>query len=150
MRASSKARPRTGDGELQMAPLIDTVFLLLTYFLFTISLATIEGLLPSELALGDSFDNQQMDLDEPKREIVIRVVQTGARVQYFVDDWPASSYEDVSEHIGKLSKDSVVVLDAGATVAYEHVIRVYNRCLQVEVEKVVFPLTSPSDGAPRT
>ena len=38
-----------------MAPLIDCVFLLLTYFLFTISLATVEGLLPSELALGDEL-----------------------------------------------------------------------------------------------
>jgi biopolymer transport protein ExbD len=137
-----------------MAPLIDAVFLLLTYFLFTISLATIEGLLPSELAMGDSFDQQQKDLENPKKEVVIRVVQTGARIQYFVDDWPASSYEDVSKHLGKMSKDSTVVLDAGTTVAYEHVIRIYNRCLQVGVEKVVFPLTPGSTGdagsAPRS
>ncbi len=133
-----------------MAPLIDAVFLLLTYFLFTISLATVEGLLPSELALGDSFDQEKLELDEPKKEVVVRVVQTGARVQYFVDDWPSSSYEDVSQHIGKLPPESIVVLDAGATVAYEHVIRVYNRCLQVGVEKVVFPLTSGSQTAPRT
>jgi len=135
---------------MQMAPLIDAVFLLLTYFLFTISLATVEGLLPSELALGDSFDQEQMDVDEPKREVVIRIVQTGARVQYFVDDWPASSYVDVSEHIGKLPAKSVIVLDAGASVTYEHVIRVYNRCLQVGVEKVVFPLTSGSRQAERS
>lgn len=133
-----------------MAPLIDAVFLLLTYFLFTISLATVEGLLPSELALGDSFDQEQLELDEPKREIVIRIVQTGARVQYFVDDWPTSSYDDVSEHIGKLPPESIIVLDAGATVAYEHVIRVYNRCLTVGVEKVVFPLTSDSHRAARS
>ena len=150
MRSSSRARPGNGSAELQMAPLIDAVFLLLTYFLFTISLATIEGLLPSELALGDSFDQEKLELDDPKREVVIRVVQTGARVQYFVDDWPASSYADVSEHIGKLPEDSVIVLDAGATVGYEHVIRVYNRCLQVGVEKVVFPLSSSTQSAPRS
>jgi biopolymer transport protein ExbD len=150
MRSSNRARPGNGSAELQMAPLIDAVFLLLTYFLFTISLATIEGLLPSELALGDSFDQEKLELDEPKREVVIRVVQTGARVQYFVDDWPASSYANVSDHIGKLSEDSVIVLDAGATVGYEHVIRVYNRCLQVGVEKVVFPLSSNTRSAPRS
>lgn len=133
-----------------MAPLIDAVFLLLTYFLFTISLATVEGILPSELALGDSFDQEQMELDEPKREVVIRIVQTGARVQYFVDDWPASSYEDVAEHIDKLPAKSIIVLDAGASVTYEHVVRVYNRCLQVAVEKVVFPLTSRSNQAERS
>jgi biopolymer transport protein ExbD len=133
-----------------MAPLIDAVFLLLTYFLFTISLATVEGLLPSELALGDSFDQEKMEVDDPKQEVVVRVVQTGARVQYFVDDWPASSYADVAAHIGKLPRKSVVVLDAGARVTYEHVIRVYNRCLQAGVEKVVFPLTSGSQSAPRS
>ena len=137
MRASNRARPGRTTGELQMAPLIDCVFLLLTYFLFTISLATVEGLLPSELALGDSFDQKKMDLEDPQQEVVIRVVQTGARVQYFVDDWPASSYADVSAHIGKLPEGSVVVLDAGARVAYEHVIRLYNRCLQVGVDKAV-------------
>ena len=52
MRRPNKARPSGNNAELDMAPLIDCVFLLLTYFLFTISLATIEGLLPSELALG--------------------------------------------------------------------------------------------------
>jgi len=134
-----------------MAPLIDAVFLLLTYFLFTISLATIEGLLPSELAMGDSFDRQQIDLEDPRREVVVRIVQTGAHVQYFVDDWPTSSYEDVARHLASLESDSTVVLDAGKTVAYEHVIRVYNRCLQVGVERVVFPLSSLSDaGAPRS
>lgn len=150
MRASKRARPGEGSGELQMAPLIDAVFLLLTYFLFTISLATIEGLLPSELALGNDFEQQQQELEDPKREVVVRMVQTGARVQYFLDDWPTTSYTEVAEHIDKLPKDATVVLDSGATVAYEHVVRVYNRCLQTGIEKVVFPLTQSSRGGARS
>lgn len=151
MRTSRRARAGSSTGDLRMAPLIDAVFLMLTYFLFTISLSTIEGLLPSELAMGDSFDRSQIDPETTRREVIVRIVQTGARVQYFVDDWPTSSYDDVSRHLATLEANSTVVLDAGATVAYEHVVRVYNRCLQVGVDRVVFPLDSLSQAsAPRS
>jgi len=124
-----------------MAPLIDAVFLLLTYFLFTISLATIEGLLPSELALGDDFQEQEQDLDNKDQEIVIRIVQTGARVQYFINDWPAFDFGSVRDRLETVSTGDIVVIDPGPTVAYDHVVRLYNHCLKVGVERVVFPLS---------
>ena len=151
MRRPSKARPSGSNAELDMAPLIDCVFLLLTYFLFTISLATIEGLLPSELALGNQFEEKKIPIEDQKREVIIRVVQTGERVQFFIDDWPASNFESVASHLEGLQPESVVVIDAGPSVAYEHVIRLYNRCLKTGIQDVVFPLSSSSgSGAPRT
>ena len=92
MRKPDRARPAGSAGELQMAPLIDTVFLLLTYFLFTISLATIEGLLPSELALGDDYREETLDLEKENQEVVIRMVQTGTRVQYFTTVMDTARY----------------------------------------------------------
>ena len=71
MRRPSRARGGSASGELQMGPLIDCVFLLLTYFLFTISLATIEGLLPSELALGDELSETELELEEDPQEVII-------------------------------------------------------------------------------
>jgi biopolymer transport protein ExbD len=134
-----------------MAPLIDAVFLLLTYFLFTISLATIEGLLPTELAMGNQFEQKKIPLEDQKDEVIIRIVQTGERVQFFIDDWPASDFESVATHLAALQPESVVVIDAGPSVAYEHVIRLYNRCLKTGIKDVVFPLTSASGGgAPRS
>lgn len=140
MRRSRLARPGSTDADLQMAPLIDCVFLLLTYFLFTISLSTVEGLLPAELALGDDFQEQTLDLEDPHDEVIIRIVQTGTRAQYFIDDWPAADFAAVSRHLGNLSPSTIVVIDAGATVAYKHVVETYNRCLQLDIEQVVFPL----------
>ncbi|MFQ5353144.1 MAG: ExbD/TolR family protein [Candidatus Binatia bacterium] len=127
-----------------MAPLIDCVFLLLTYFLFTISLATIEGLLPSELAMGGEIEEKQLDMKENDREVVIRVVQTGKRVQYFVDDWPAVDFGSVADHLAQVPKDSLVVIDASASVAYENVIRIYNHCLRLKLDEVVFPISGSS------
>ena len=64
-------RPRSeqqagGSLGLQMTPLIDVVFLLLSYFLFTLSLTMLEGVLPSKLALGE--DQQEQQTDERGRE----------------------------------------------------------------------------------
>jgi len=149
MRKPNRARPAGGTGELQMAPLIDAVFLLLTYFLFTISLATIEGLLPSELALGDDFREEKLELERDNQEVVVRMVQTGTRVQYFINDWPAFGFDSVRTRLDELAADDVVVIDPGPTVTYEHVVRLYNYCLRVGVERVVFPLASTATTATR-
>jgi len=152
MRKSRLARAGTTDTDLQMAPLIDCVFLLLTYFLFTISLSTVEGLLPAELALGDDFQEKKLDLDEPHNEVVVRIVQTGTRAQYFIDDWPAADFAAVARHLGGLPPSTIVVIDSGPTVAYEHVVKTYNRCLELGIEQVVFPLAgsgASTTAAPR-
>jgi len=149
VRRPTRARPGVWSGDLQMAPLIDAVFLLLTYFLFTISLSTIEGLLPSRLALGDEFREEKLKMDDQQREIVIRIVRTGERVQYFVNDWPAFDFASVKSHLASLTANDIVVIDAGQTVAYEHVVRLYNHCLQIGIEQVVFPLAASTAAAPR-
>ncbi len=149
MRRSHRARPSGETAGLQITPLIDIVFLLLTYFLFTMTLSTLEGLLPSELAIGDDREQQEMEREPQQRETVIRIVQTGERVQYFVDDWPVESFRTVSEHLAGLAKSAVVVIDPGPSVVYEHVVRLYNRCLQLGIEQVVFPLESGAGQAPR-
>ena len=151
MRRPSRARPGAVSADLQMAPLIDCVFLLLTYFLFTISLATIEGILPSELAMGDELQQSGLELTEDPEEVIVRVVQTGDRAQYFVDDWPVVDFRGVADHLAKLPTSSIVVIDAGPAVAYRHVVRLYNHCLRNSIERVVFPITSAygSSGVPR-
>ncbi len=144
MRPPHKARPAAARMELQLGPLIDAVFLLLTYFVFTISLTTVEGLLPSELALGD--DSEQREVNEEPSEVVIRVVQTGAQVQYFIDDWPVTGFERVRKHLASLPKSSMVIIDAGPNVIYEHVIMLYNDCLRLDLREVVFPISGGGDS----
>ena len=151
MRRPSRARGGSASGELQMGPLIDCVFLLLTYFLFTISLATIEGLLPSELALGDELSETELELEEDPQEVIIRLVQTGDEVQYFFDEWPVADYDGVLRQVSALPRESLVVIDAGATVAYRHVVGLYNHCLRSSIERVIFPVSGATgrSGAPR-
>jgi biopolymer transport protein ExbD len=101
--------------------------------------------------MGNQFEERKIPLEDQKNEVIIRVVQTGERVQFFIDDWPASDFESVASHLGGLASESVVVIDAGPSVAYEHVIRLYNRCLKTGIQDVVFPLSSSAGGgAPRS
>ena len=142
-------RPKTsgsgiGSGELHMAPLIDCVFLLLTYFLFTISLATVEGLLTSKLAMGGEMEEKRFDLKLQEKETIVRLVHAGESVQYFIDDWPAADFAAVAEHLKSIPEQSLVVIDASASIPYEHVIRLYNQCLRLSLANVVFPLSSRS------
>jgi len=142
MRTSHRARRSGGSDDLQVAPLIDIIFLLLTYFLFTISLSTIEGLLPSELALGSDVEQSKQTPEQEDEQLIIRVVQSGRNAQYFLDDIPVSDFSVVSDHLAGTPPDTVVVIDAGANVAYESVIRLYNLCLRRKIHNVVFPMSS--------
>ncbi len=152
MRRPARARPAGAAANLNIAPLIDAVFLLLTYFLFTISLATVEGVLPSELTAGNRFEQQRTELEKTTRQLIVRLIKTPDGVAYFVDDWPVGGIEEVEQRLGDLGPDDVVVIDADANVAYRHVIRLYNRTLARGIDRVVFPLppVERGDRAPRS
>ena len=75
MRRPARARPAGAAANLNIAPLIDAVFLLLTYFLFTISLATVEGVLPSELTAGNRFEQQRTELEKTTRQAYRHVIR---------------------------------------------------------------------------
>ncbi len=136
-------RPHTVSGEssnLQMAPLIDVVFLMLSYFLFTLSLGMLEGVLPSKLALGEEQSEQQQE--EETQQVFVRLVRSGDRVQYYLDDWPLTGFEQLTQRLETLSKDTMVVMSAGPTVATAPVVRTYNQCLKLGLKKIVFPVAS--------
>lgn len=139
MRIPHRARPDGSALTFQMTPLIDLVFLLLTYFLFTLSLTAQEGVLPSKLALGEDPSEQQQE-DDPE-QVILRLVRTGDAVQYFVDDWPVTGFTEMVGRLRALPKQTLVVIDAAPTVATAPVIRTYNQCLKLGLSRVVFPVS---------
>lgn len=126
--------------DLQLTSLIDLVFLLLTYFLFTLALSASEGVLPSKIAVGEDPSEQQEQ--EPSDDVMVRIVQTGDSVQYFVDDWPIAGFAELVDRLARLPKDSLIVIDAAPTVQTEPVVRTYNQCLKLGLKRVVFPVAA--------
>jgi biopolymer transport protein ExbD len=139
VKRSRKARPR-GTFDLQLTSLIDLVFLLLSYFLFTLALSATEGVLPSKIAIGEDPSEQQPQ--EPARDVMLRIVQTGDAVQYFVDEWPVASFAELVDRLRRLPRDTQVVIDAAPTVQTAPVVRTYNQCLKLGLKRVVFPVSA--------
>ena len=130
-----------GSTALQMTPLIDVVFLMLSYFLFTISLGMLEGVLPSKLALGEDQERQERE-EEPAEQVIVRLVASGGKVQYFMDDWPVTGFEQLQQRLGALPKDTMIVIAAAPTVRTAPVVRTYNQCLKLGLSRIVFPVAS--------
>jgi len=124
-----------------MTPLIDIVFLMLSYFLFTMSLGMLEGVLPSKLAIGEDQSQQEQE-KEPPRQVIVRLVQSGDKLQYFLDDWPVTGFEQLAERLGGLPLDTMVVISAAPTVRTAPVVRTYNQCLKFGLSRIVFPVSS--------
>lgn len=137
MKRSRRASPQ-GAFDLQLTSLIDLVFLLLSYFLFTLALSATEGVLPSKIAMGE--DPSEMQQEEPADDVMVRIVQTGAAVQYFVDNWPVASFAELVDRLQRLPKDTQIVIDAAPTVQTAPVVRTYNQCLKLGLKSVVFPV----------
>jgi len=141
VRVPHRARPSGGGLSFQMTPLIDLVFLLLTYFLFTLNLTAMEGVLPSKLALGQEASERQQE-EPPPDQVIVRLVGGASGVQYFVDDWPVTGFAELVDRLSRLPKRTLVVIDAAPAVQTDPVIRIYNQCLKLGLSQVVFPVSS--------
>jgi len=140
MKRPSRARPTSDGFTLQLTPLIDVVFLLLSYFLFTLSLTMLEGVLPSKLALGQDEEKQARE-EQDTREVILRIVQRGDSVHYFLDDWPVADFSALVERLTALPEDTLVVIDAAPGTRVGPVVRTYNQCLKLGLSRVVFPVS---------
>ena len=114
---------------------------MLSYFLFTMSLGMLEGVLPSKLALGESPSQQERE-EEPPQQVIVRLVQSGEKVQYFLDDWPVGGFAKLVAKLGALPKDTMVVIAAAPTVRTAPVVSTYNQCLKLGLSRIVFPVSS--------
>ena len=138
MRTSQRARPG-GSFQLQMTPMIDMTFLLLIFFLLTLSVATQEGLLKTETPSGQgAVGAAQESLEE--EEARIRIVRAGKAVGLFFREWPVAGYADLARQLRELPPEIPVLIEAAPDVAYRDVVRVQNLSLKTGHRNVVFSI----------
>jgi biopolymer transport protein ExbD len=128
-----------------MTPMIDVVFLLLIFFLWSVGSYVTEYVLPSQVSAATGA-GEQATLDEPPPEadfdeIVIRIVWTGQAPAWTVNEAPVESLAQLRAHlanIARIKRDAPVILDADPQVPLGHVIDVYDAARLEEFEKVQF------------
>lgn len=144
---ASRRRSKRGEsGELPIAPMIDMVFLLLTYFMVTASIEKQEA----DLAFSLPAMVKQSEPVEFPDELIVEIDADGrAQINGYAYDDPdaatfaklaatLSRYRESSEAAG--SKPRVTVAPSDAT-PHESVVRVMDACARGGVKSVSFALS---------
>lgn len=100
------ARSRS-DGEAALTPLIDVVFLLLVFFIYTASFQIAEYSLPAELSAEIGQQDNQTEVPPPEvdfEDIVVRILWDGSSASWTVNDQPMFNLSEVKQHLAKIAQ----------------------------------------------
>ena len=145
-----RARRYQTDGmDIKMTPMIDVVFLLLVFFVWTASFGIAERLLPSNLtrlagAAGSSeTDAEMLDFDV----VIVRLELRDKQPVWTINDREQESLKAVEETlsaVAAIKSDLPVVVDPQPAVPLGHVIDVYDISRRVGFGTVQFTATGES------
>lgn len=146
MRIPSPFRDRPTSVELQLTPMIDCVFLLMVYFIWSSSFAIVEMTLPSELSVQQSAGAAASPTEPPPPEadfeqIVVRILWTGSSPGWTVNDSPVASLTELRgtlATIARIKRDAPLVLDSDPQVPLGDVIDVFDFSRLAGFEKIQF------------
>ncbi len=137
------------DIDAAMTPMIDVVFLLLVFFVWTASFQIIEQVLPSQLvsqtgsqdAPPTEIDPEPTDLDN----VVIRIEFDGQAPTWILQEQPIRDIAQIREQlaaIGKVSTDVPVILWPEGTVPLQHVIAAFDAAKSTGYSKVSYAISN--------
>jgi biopolymer transport protein ExbD len=145
-----KIRPRGGDAkvELQMTPMIDVVFQLLVFFLFTFKIVPVEGEIGVNmppLAAGAKPKSDDIEITE-KVKIKLQSSDDGALIGIIVGENeigenPTALTQLLRESVvgpGGKASDAEVEIDGDRRLLYHFVIRVTNAVQRAGIKKINF------------
>jgi biopolymer transport protein ExbD len=149
MRRASSFHSRQSFMELKMTSLIDVVFLLLIFFVWTASFRMVEYVLPSQVseadAIGASGNSQQAfnaAADFP--EIVVRVRWPNSQPAWTINEEPIGSLKEVEQKLVRvfgINREAPVIVHPDQDVPLGHVIDLYDLTRRVGFRTVQFAAT---------
>lgn len=137
-------RDRNVDMDSTMTPMIDVVFLLLVFFVWTASFQIIEHILPSEMKAQMGSEPSEVVDPIPEQDfdnIVVRIRWGDGGPVWTVRDQPMASIDEVRsmmESIAQVKIDAPIILHPDPVVPLGVVIEAYDISKQVGFEKVSF------------
>lgn len=135
--------------DVKMTPMIDVIFLLLTFFICTTSFRAAEEALPTHLqAAGDGPISLPPDEEvEELEEVVVKVRWQDERPRWEINERPCAAWTDVRitlAPLAQLQADLPVVLSVAAEVPLGAMIDVYDLCRQLGFQRIQFAAKAPS------
>ena len=133
--------------EIQMTPMIDVVFLLLVFFVWTAGFQIVEKVLPSRVTAestdkkspGATPDDGTPPPEADFERIVVRVAWAADGPRWTINQEPiptAAAVRAKLRRIGEITTDVPVVLHPDGDVPLHHVIDVYDSARRLGFTKV--------------
>ncbi len=145
MRRPSPYTDRREEVEIKMTPMIDVVFLLLVFFIWTSSFRIAEQVLPSSLTAVAGTETAEPDQPPPPEEdfdrIVIRVVRMNGQIAWRINDVPVSNLEQVRtrlQAVAQIKRDAPVILHPDPEIPLGSVIDIYDITRLIGFEEIQF------------
>ena len=142
----SPFRDRRPAVELQLTPMIDCVFLLMIYFIWSSSFAVAELSLPSKLSTSAAGSGAGKQAEPPPPEAdfpdtVVRILWNGNAPIWTVNGSPVGTLSELHQMLTRLAsinRDAPVILDPAGDVPLGDVIEVFDLSRVLGFEKVRF------------
>jgi biopolymer transport protein ExbD len=136
------------DLDSAMTPMIDVVFLLLVFFVWTASFQIVEQILPTTMSA--QLGSEQSDVQPPPEpqdfeDVVVKIGWDGQAVNWSINAQPLDSLKAVGAQLTTISQiqtEATVILHPQKIVPLGHVIEVYDVAKGVGFEKVSFAVNS--------
>jgi biopolymer transport protein ExbD len=123
---------------MQLAPMIDIVFLLLIFFIVTWQFSKSE----TELNVAVPTAEEGSDLNRPKGEIIINILADGTlRVEGSTVDLP--QLQDKLAAIAKRHENQPVRIRGDGKVAYQRIVEVIDTCQKAGIWNISFATQRP-------
>ena len=146
MRRFSSFHTRQSFMELKMTSLIDVVFQLLIFFVWTASFRTTEYVLPSQVSQAKATSGAgSVDQPPPPEadfpEVVVRIFWTDGQPGWFMNDEPITTLAGVRQKLTQvfaIVRNAPLIIHPEPAVPLGHVIDLYDLARQIGFEKVQF------------
>lgn len=142
MRRPSTFLRRRGNDETNLTPMIDMVFLLMIYFVWTYGSSVAEHLLPSAVTAIESPGQAAVPRERPEiAPLVVRLTNVGGRVVWTIDGAPALSLAAVRQSlasVAQIKNDVPLIVHPDRDVPLGDVIDVYDIARTVGLNKIQF------------
>lgn len=147
MRNTSLFQRRRPELDVKMTPMIDVVFLLLVFFVWTASFQIVEQVLPSSLSAAAGSQaappNEPPPPEEDFDEVVVRIRHTPAGPQWQLNETPVATLTALRtrlEAISQIRRDAPVILLPDPETPLGDVVDVFDLARMANFEKVNFAI----------
>ncbi|MCC9607246.1 biopolymer transporter ExbD [Blastopirellula sp. JC732] len=135
--------------QIAMTPMIDVVFLLLVFFLWTASFQVVEYSLPSTITppMGTGANVQPPPEMADFEQVVVRLTMENDRLVWKVNDQPRYKLPEVRQLmqvLATIKNDVPLVIDADGTVGVGDVIDIYDLARELNFQDIQFAVDAKS------